>query len=88
MESNIPISLVPSFIIHQAAARADTPEPLVLREASPQEPKPVGPKRFTISGKRNHVPYAEGGKRRVIFNKTAAAEAVSERHRSLGSTNC
>jgi hypothetical protein len=80
---------------------------LVLREAPPQPPTPVGPKRITISGKRNPppprkvvierlaplpakpqnviverwLPYAEGGKRRVIFNKAAAvAEAVNPRN--------
>ncbi len=41
----------PPLIIRQAAARAETPEPLVVREAPPQPPMPVGPKRITISGK-------------------------------------
>ena len=93
----------PPLIIRQAAARASTPEPLVLREAPPQPPQPSGPKRITISGKRNPppprkvvierlpalpakpqnviverwLPYAEGGKRRVVFNKAAALAAVA-----------
>ncbi len=80
---------------------------MVLREAPPQPPQPIAPKRITISGKRNPppprkvvierlaplpakpqnviverwLPYAEGGKRRVIFNKAAAvAEAVNPRN--------
>jgi len=106
-EPNIPTGPAPPLIIRQAAARAPTPEPLVLREAPPQPPQPVGPKRITISGKRNAppprkvvverlpalpakpqnviverwLPYAEGGKRRVVFNKAAAvAEAVAPRN--------
>jgi len=106
-EPNISTGPAPPLIIRQAAARAATPEPLVLREAPPQPPTPVGSKRITISGKRNPppprkvvierlaplpakpqnviverwLPYAEGGKRRVIFNKAAAvAEAVNPRN--------
>ena len=93
----------PPLIIRQAAARASTPEPLVLREAPPQPPQPSGSKRITISGKRNPppprkviierlaplpakpqnviverwLPYTEGGKRRVIFNKAAGSAAVA-----------
>merc|ERR1712129_253971 len=77
-----------------------TPEPMVVREAPPQPPQPVGPKRITIGGKRlpppprkvvierlaplpskpqnviveRWLPYGEV-KRRVIFNKAAAASA-------------
>ena len=106
-EPNIPTGPAPPLIIRQAAARAATPEPLVLREAPPQPPQPIAPKRITISGKRNPppprkvvierlpalpakpqnviverwLPYAEGGKRRVVFNKAAAvAEAVAPRN--------
>ena len=106
-EPNIPTGPAPPLIIRQAAARAATPEPLVLREAPPQPPQPIAPKRITISGKRNPppprkvvierlpalppkpqnviverwLPYAEGGKRRVVFNKAAAvAEAVNPRN--------
>jgi hypothetical protein len=103
MEPNVATGPAPPLIIRQAAARAATPEPLVLREAPPQPPQPIAPKRITISGKRNPppprkvvierlaplpakpqnviverwLPYAEGGKRRVIFNKAAAAAAVA-----------
>jgi len=106
-EPNVPTGPAPPLIIRQAAARAATPEPLVLREAPPQPPQPIAPKRITISGKRNPppprkvvierlpalpakpqnviverwLPYAEGGKRRVVFNKAAAvAEAVAPRN--------
>ncbi len=106
-EANIPTGPAPPLIIRQTAARAATPEPLVLREAPPQPPVPVPPKRITISGKRNPppprkvvierlaplpakpqnviierwLPYAEGGKRRVVFNRAAAvAEAVNPRN--------
>ena len=103
MESDISTGPAPPLIIRQAAARASTPEPLVLREAPPQPPQPIGVKRITISGKRNPppprkvvierlpalpakpqnviierwLPYAEGGKRRVIFNKAAALAEVA-----------
>jgi hypothetical protein len=76
---------------------------LVLREAPPQPPQPAGPKRITISGKKNPppprkvvierlpalpskpqnviverwLPYSEGGKRRVVFNKAAASAEVA-----------
>jgi hypothetical protein len=103
MEANKPTGPAPPLIIRQAAARASTPEPLVLREAPPQPPQPIGSKRITISGKRNPppprkvvieimaplpakpqnviverwLPYAEGGKRRVVFNKAAASAEVA-----------
>ena len=103
MESDIATGPAPPLIIRQVAARAATPEPLVLREAPPQPPQPITPKRITISGKRQPppprkvvierlpalpakpqnviverwLPYAEGGKRRVIFNKAAALAAVA-----------
>jgi hypothetical protein len=103
MEANVPTGPAPPLIIRQAAARASTPEPLVLREAPPQPPQPIGSKRITISGKRNPppprkvvieimaplpakpqnviverwLPYAEGGKRRVVFNKAAASAEVA-----------
>jgi len=93
----------PPLIIRQAAGRASTPEPLVLREAPPQPPQPAGPKRITISGKKNPppprkvvierlpalpnkpqnviverwLPYSEGGKRRVVFNKAAGSAEVA-----------
>jgi len=102
-EPNVPTGPAPPLIIRQAAGRAATPEPLVLREAPPQPPQPIGPKRITISGKRNPppprkvvierlpalpakpqnviverwLPYSEGGKRRVVFNKAAASAEVA-----------
>ena len=102
-EPNVATGPAPPLIIRQAAARAATPEPLVLREAPPQPPQPIAPKRITISGKRNPppprkvvierlpalpakpqnviverwLPYAEGGKRRVVFNKAAASAEVA-----------
>jgi hypothetical protein len=101
-EPNIPTGPAPPVIIRQVAARAATPEPLVLREAPPQPPQPIAPKRIIISGKRNPppprkvvierlpalppkpqnviverwLPYAEGGKRRVVFNKAAASAEI------------
>ena len=103
MEPNVATGPAPPLIIRQAAARASTPEPMVLREAPPQPPQPIAPKRITISGKRNPppprkvvierlaplpakpqnviverwLPYAEGGKRRVVFNKAAGAAEVA-----------
>jgi len=56
----------PPLIIRQAAARSDTPEPLVVREAPPQPPAPVGPKRITISGKKNPPPP-----RKVVIERLA-----------------
>jgi len=39
------------LVIRQQPARPVTPEPLVIREAPPQAPAPVGRKLITISGK-------------------------------------
>jgi len=41
----------PPLVIRQQPARPVTPEPLVIREAPPQAPAPVGRKLITISGK-------------------------------------
>lgn len=60
----------PPLIIRQAAARAETPEPLVVREAPPQPPMPVGPKRITISGKRLPPPP-----RKVVIERLAPLPA-------------
>jgi len=65
-EANIVTGPAPPLIIRQAAARAATPEPLVIREAPPQAPLPVGPKRITISGKRNPPPP-----RKVVIERLA-----------------
>merc|ERR1719360_205961 len=100
MESDKVTGPAPPLIIRQQPARAETPEPLVIREAPPQPPAAIGPKRITISGKRipppprkvvierlaplpskpqnviveRWLPFGEV-KRRVIFNKAAAASA-------------
>jgi len=65
-EPNTNVGPAPPLIIRQAAARADTPEPLVVREAPPQPPAPVGPKRITISGKKNPPPP-----RKVVIERLA-----------------
>lgn len=65
-EANFNTGPAPPLIIRQAAARADTPEPMVVREAPPQPPAPVGPKRITISGKRNPPPP-----RKVVIERLA-----------------
>lgn len=69
-EPNIKTGPAPPLIIRQAAARAETPEPLVVREAPPEPPKPVGPKRITISGKRIPPPP-----RKVIIERLAPLPA-------------
>ncbi len=65
-EQNIVTGPAPPLIIRQTAARPLTPEPLVIREAPPQAPAPVGAKRITISGKRNPPPP-----RKVIIERLA-----------------
>jgi hypothetical protein len=65
-EGNTNVGPAPPLIIRQAAARASTPEPLVVREAPPQPPAPVGPKRITISGKKNPPPP-----RKVVIERLA-----------------
>jgi len=65
-EANVNTGPAPPLIIRQAAARASTPEPMVVREAPPQPPAPVGPKRITISGKRNPPPP-----RKVVIERLA-----------------
>lgn len=67
MEANYATGPAPPLIIRQAAARAATPEPLIIREAPPQPPRPVGPKRITITGKRNPPPP-----RKVVIERLAA----------------
>jgi len=67
MEPNVATGPAPPLIIRQQPARASTPEPLVVREAPPQPPVPVGPKRITISGKRNPPPP-----RKVVIERLAA----------------
>jgi len=69
-EPNVATGPAPPLIIRQAAGRAATPEPLVLREAPPQPPTPIGPKRITISGKRNPPPP-----RKVVIERLAPLPA-------------
>jgi len=66
-EPNIATGPAPPLIIRQAAARAETPEPLVIREAPPAPPKPIGQKRVVISGKRIPPPP-----RKVVIERLAA----------------
>lgn len=56
----------PPLIIRQQPARAETPEPLVIREAPPEPPVAVGRKVITISGKRLPPPP-----RKVIIERLA-----------------
>lgn len=65
-EANFQVGPAPPLIIRQQPARASTPEPLVVREAPPQPPPAVGPKRITISGKRLPPPP-----RKVVIERLA-----------------
>lgn len=56
----------PPLIIRQQPARAETPEPMVIREAPPEPPISVGRKVITISGKRLPPPP-----RKVIIERLA-----------------
>ena len=51
-EANVAIPPAPPLILRQQPARAQTPEPMVVREAPPQPPPQVGRKVVTISGKQ------------------------------------
>jgi len=66
MESNVATGPAPPLIIRQQPARASTPEPLVVREAPPEPPQPVGPKLITISGKKLPPPP-----RKVVIERLA-----------------
>ena len=66
VESNVSTGPAPPIIIRQQPARAETPEPLVIREAPPQPPQPIGPKHITISGKRLPPPP-----RKVVIERLA-----------------
>ena len=66
VEANGGVKPAPPLIIRQQPARASTPEPLVIREAPPQPPVPVGPKRITISGKTLPPPP-----RKVVIERLA-----------------
>jgi hypothetical protein len=65
-EANTVVGPAPPLIIRQQPARAETPEPLVIREAPPQPPAAIGPKRITISGKRIPPPP-----RKVVIERLA-----------------
>ena len=65
-EANSSIAPAPPLIIRQQPARAETPEPLVIREAPPEPPVVVGRKVITISGKRLPPPP-----RKVIIERLA-----------------
>lgn len=65
-EADVQLGPAPPLIIRQQPARSATPEPLVVREAPPAPPSPVGPKRITISGKRNPPPP-----RKVVIERLA-----------------
>ena len=54
------------MVIRQQPARPVTPEPLIVREAPPQAPAPVGRKLITISGRRLPPPP-----RKVIIERMA-----------------
>lgn len=60
----------PPLIIRQVPARVETPEPLVVREAPPQPPKPLGIKKIAISGKRLPPPP-----RKVVIERLAPLPA-------------
>ena len=49
-ETNYNTNPAPPLIIRQQPARAETPEPLVFREAPPSRPRFLGQKIITISG--------------------------------------
>ena len=66
-EANILTPPAPPLVIRQQPARPETPEPLVVREAPPPAPEPVGRKLVTISGKRLPPPP-----RKVVIERFAA----------------
>lgn len=53
-EPDVKTGPAPPVVIRVAAKRPETPAPLVVREAPPQPPKPVGVKRVTIAGIELH----------------------------------
>ena len=65
-EGNTVTPPAPPLVIRQVPARASTPEPLVVREAPPQPPQPVGRKFITIGGKRLPPPP-----RKVVIERLA-----------------
>ena len=69
-EANVLTPPAPPLVIRQQPARPLTPEPLIIREAPPQAPNPVGRKLITISGKR--LPPAP---RKVVIERFAPLPA-------------
>ena len=65
-EGNTVTPPAPPLVIRQVPARAATPEPLVVREAPPQPPQPIGRKMITIGGKRLPPPP-----RKVVIERLA-----------------
>ena len=53
-EKNVVPPPAPPLVIRQQPPRSSTPEPIVIREAPPKEPRVVGKKVITISGR--HLP--------------------------------
>ena len=69
-EANVLTPPAPPLVIRQQPARPATPEPLVIREAPPPAPLPVGRKLITISGKRIPPPP-----RKVVIERFAPLPA-------------
>ena len=69
-EPNVLTPPAPPLVIRQQPARPITPEPLVVREAPPIAPTPIGRKLITISGKR--LPPAP---RKVVIERLAQLPA-------------
>lgn len=69
-EANVLTPPAPPLVIRQQPARPLTPEPLIIREAPPQAPQPIGRKLITISGKR--IPPAP---RKVVIERFAPLPA-------------
>jgi hypothetical protein len=65
-EPNILTPPAPPLVIRQQPARPVTPEPLIVREAPPMAPPPVGRKLITISGRRLPPPP-----RKVVIERMA-----------------
>lgn len=57
-EPDVKAGPAPPVVIRVAANRPETPAPLVVREAPPQPPQPVGVKRVTIAGIELHQDLA------------------------------
>lgn len=69
-EPDLKTGPAPPVVIRVAAARPETPAPLIVREAPPKAPEPVGVKRITISGRRLPAPA-----RKVVIERLAPIPA-------------